>query len=142
MYKVKCFLFLGNVASEYKEFSEWYLKTFSQAILTSILRVLVAYQQNVYVSPRVMQLALNYVNTGVSHALTWKLIKPHILVSIFFYLFVLCQLRSFLLKKVSRNYSLHKLVWQSSTNNIYSSAIIVFCVHQLSINSCCLQAQT
>ena len=84
MYKVKYFLFLGNVASEYKEFSEWYLKTFSQAILTSILRVLVAYQQNVYVSPRVMQLALNYVNTGVSHALTWKLIKPHILVSIFF----------------------------------------------------------
>lgn len=72
------------MASEYKEFSEWYLKTFSQAILTSILRVLVAYQQNVYVSPRVMQLALNYVNTGVSHALTWKLIKPHILVSNFF----------------------------------------------------------
>jgi len=69
----------GNVASEYKDFSEWYLKTFSQAILTSILRVLNAYRQNVYVSPRVMQLALNYVNTGVSHALTWKLIKPHIL---------------------------------------------------------------
>ena len=76
--------FLGNVASEYKEFSEWYLKTFSQAILTSILRVLVVYQSGVYVSPRVMQLALNYVNTGVSHALTWKLIKPHILVSKFF----------------------------------------------------------
>ena len=74
--------FLGNVASEYKEFSEWYLKTFSQAILTSILRVLVVYQSGVYVSPRVMQLALNYVNTGVSHALTWKLIKPHILVSL------------------------------------------------------------
>jgi len=69
----------GNVASEYKEFSEWYLKTFSTAILNSILRVLVVYQQGVYVSPRVMQLALNYVNTGVSHALTWKLIKPHIL---------------------------------------------------------------
>ena len=77
-------VFLGNVASEYKEFSEWYLKTFSQAILTSILRVLVVYQSGVYVSPRVMQLALNYVNTGVSHALTWKLIKPHILVSKFF----------------------------------------------------------
>ncbi len=26
-----------------------------------------------------MQQALNYVNTGVSHALTWKLMKPHIL---------------------------------------------------------------
>lgn len=71
----------GNVSKEYKDFSEWYLKTFSSAILASILKVLDAYRQpGVYVSPRVMQLALNYVNTGVSHALTWKLIKPHILV--------------------------------------------------------------
>lgn len=77
----------GNVSKEYKEFSEWYLKTFSSAILTSILKVLDAYRRGVYVSPRVMQLALNYVNTGVSHALTWKLIKPHILVRPFQSLF-------------------------------------------------------
>ena len=32
-----------------------------------------------YVSPRVMQQALNYVNTAISHAHSWKLIKPHML---------------------------------------------------------------
>merc|ERR1719394_920109 len=69
----------GNVGSDYKEFSEWYLKTFSQGILASIFKLLDAYRRSIYVSPRVMQQALNYVNTGVSHALTWKLIKPHIL---------------------------------------------------------------
>jgi hypothetical protein len=67
------------VSSEYKDFSEWFLKAFSQGILSSILKVLDVYRRGIFVSPRVMQLALNYVNTGVSHALTWKLIKPHIL---------------------------------------------------------------
>merc|ERR1719232_421022 len=43
------------------------------------LKVLDAFRRQIYVSARVMQLSLNYVNTGVSHALTWKLIKPHIL---------------------------------------------------------------
>ena len=69
----------GNVACEYKDFSEWYLKTFSNALLASVLKVLDAFRRQIYVSARVMQLSLNYVNTGVSHALTWKLIKPHIL---------------------------------------------------------------
>lgn len=69
----------GNVVNEYKEFSEWFLKTFSQGILASILKLLDAYRRGHYVSPRVMQQSLNYVNTGVSHALTWKVIKPHIL---------------------------------------------------------------
>jgi len=69
----------GNVGSDYKEFSEWYLKTFSQGILASIFKLLDAYRRSIYVSPRVMQQALNYVNTGVSHAATWKLIKVHIL---------------------------------------------------------------
>ena len=69
----------GNVGSDYKEFSEWYLKTFSQGILASIFKLLDAYRRGIYVSPRVMQQALNYVNTGVSHAATWKLIKVHIL---------------------------------------------------------------
>jgi len=45
----------GNVSAEYKDFSEWFLKTFSQAILSSILKVLDAYRRGVYVSPRVMQ---------------------------------------------------------------------------------------
>ena len=73
------------MASEYKEWSEWYLKTFhgtnnrNPNLLTSILKLLDAFRNKVYVSPRVMQLGLNYVNTAVSHALTWKILKPHII---------------------------------------------------------------
>ena len=35
-------------------------------------------------APRVLQQTLNYTNQGVSHALTWKNLKPHIQVIIFF----------------------------------------------------------
>ena len=67
------------MTKEYKEFSEWFLKTFSSGILTSMLKNLDQYRRKVYVSPRVMQQALNYINTAVSHAHSWKLIKPHML---------------------------------------------------------------
>jgi len=69
----------GSVTKEYKEFSEWFLKTFSGGILAAMLKNLDQYRQQVYVSPRVMQQALNYINTAVSHAHSWKLIKPHML---------------------------------------------------------------
>merc|ERR1719351_517796 len=68
----------GNVATEYKDFSEWFLKTFSQGILTSIFKIFDAYRRGTYISPRVMQKALNYVTTGVSHATSWFTIKSHI----------------------------------------------------------------
>ena len=57
------------------------MKTFHQpnGILTSILKFLDDYRKGKYISPRVMQLSLNYINTAVSHALTWKILKPHIL---------------------------------------------------------------
>lgn len=35
-------------------------------------------------APRVLQQTLNYINQGVSHALTWKNLKPHIQVIIFY----------------------------------------------------------
>ena len=35
-------------------------------------------------APRVLQQTLNYINKGVSHALTWKNLKPHIQVTIFY----------------------------------------------------------
>jgi len=69
----------GSVTKEYKEFSEWFLKTFSGGILMAMLKSLDQYRQKIYVSPRVMQQALNYINTAVSHAHSWKLIKPHML---------------------------------------------------------------
>ena len=68
-----------SVTKEYKEFAEWYLKTFSGGILTSMLKNLDQFRRKMYVSPRVMQQALNYVNTAISHAHSWKLIKPHML---------------------------------------------------------------
>ncbi|XP_030844944.1 importin-7 isoform X2 [Strongylocentrotus purpuratus] len=68
----------GNVTKEYVKFSDWYLKSFSVSVLTNVLRILEQYRQKNYLAPRVMQLALNYLNTAVSHGLSWKVIKPHI----------------------------------------------------------------
>ena len=44
-----------------------------------MLKNLDQFRRKMYVSPRVMQQALNYVNTAISHAHSWKLIKPHML---------------------------------------------------------------
>ena len=53
----------------------------SRPHLTSVLKNLDQYRRKLYESPRVMQQALNYINTAVSlsHAHSWKLIKPHML---------------------------------------------------------------
>ncbi|PIK52316.1 putative importin-7 isoform X2 [Apostichopus japonicus] len=62
----------GSVVKHYVQFSDWYLKTFSDVILKTLLKILDQFRQNQYVSPRVLQQALNYVNTG-----SWKIMKPH-----------------------------------------------------------------
>lgn len=67
----------GNVNKPYAEFSEWYLQTFSSGILEVLLRLLDAYRGGSWLPPRVLQQTLNYVNQAVSHALTWRLLKPH-----------------------------------------------------------------
>lgn len=67
----------GGVVSEYEEFAKWYLKTFSAGILEVLLKILDQYRQRVYVSPRVMQQTLNYIDQGVSHAHCWVMLKPH-----------------------------------------------------------------
>ncbi|PNF26978.1 Importin-7, partial [Cryptotermes secundus] len=67
----------GNVTKEYKEFAEWYLKTFSAGILEVLLKILDQYRRKIYVSPRVIQQTVNYINQGVSHAFSWKFLKPH-----------------------------------------------------------------
>ncbi|XP_059170655.1 importin-7-like [Physella acuta] len=68
----------GNVIKEYTEFSEWYLKTFSCGVLNVLLKQLEGYRQKMFVAPRVLQQTLNYINQGISHAFSWKFIKPHI----------------------------------------------------------------
>ncbi|XP_005102563.1 importin-7 isoform X2 [Aplysia californica] len=67
----------GNVTKEYNDFSEWYLKTFSCGVLNVLLKLLEGYRQKVYVAPRVLQQSLNYINQGISHAFSWKFIKPY-----------------------------------------------------------------
>ncbi|CAG2214732.1 IPO7 [Mytilus edulis] len=67
----------GNVTKEYNAFAEWYLKAFSGGIIAVLFKVLDQYRQKIYVAPRVMQQVLNYLNQGVSHAFSWKYMKPH-----------------------------------------------------------------
>ncbi|KAL7049000.1 hypothetical protein ACKWTF_003564 [Chironomus riparius] len=68
----------GNVVSkEYEEFSKWYLETFSTGILQVQFKVLDEYRKKQWVSPRVLTDILNYMKNSVSHAHSWKIIKPH-----------------------------------------------------------------
>ncbi|XP_041366189.1 importin-7-like [Gigantopelta aegis] len=67
----------GTVTKEYQQFAEWYLKSFSAGILQVLLKLLDEYRQHIYIAPRVLQQALNYINQGISHAFSWKFIKPH-----------------------------------------------------------------
>ncbi|XP_066600372.1 importin-7 [Prorops nasuta] len=67
----------GNVTKEYKDFSEWYLRTFSGGILEVLLKILDQYRRKIYISPRVIQQSINYINQSVSHAFSWTFLKPH-----------------------------------------------------------------
>ena len=49
---------------DYKEFSEWYLQTFSAGILEVLLKILDQYRRKIYVSPRVLQQSINYIDQG------------------------------------------------------------------------------
>lgn len=67
----------GSVTKEYRDFAEYFLKAYSAGILEVLLKLLDQYRQKIYISPRVLQLALNYINEAVSHAFSWKFLKPH-----------------------------------------------------------------
>jgi len=69
----------GKVLPDYEEFSTWYIKSFSGGIIEVLVKMLDQYRQKVYIAPRVIQQTLNYLNEGVSHSLTWKLMKPHLI---------------------------------------------------------------
>ncbi|KAJ7344452.1 hypothetical protein JRQ81_000402 [Phrynocephalus forsythii] len=68
----------GNVSKEYNEFAEVFLKAFAVGVQQVLLKVLYQYKEKHYMAPRVLQQTLNYINQGVSHAVTWKNLKPHI----------------------------------------------------------------
>nr|SZF06517.1 importin-7 isoform X1 [Psoroptes ovis] len=65
-------------SKEYKQFGRWYMETFSVGIIQVILKMLDQYNQKVYLPQRVLQQAINYLNTCVEHIYTWKILKPNI----------------------------------------------------------------
>ncbi|XP_077356952.1 importin-8 isoform X2 [Festucalex cinctus] len=67
----------GNVTKEYFEFADFFLKTYAVALQQVLLQVVDQYRHKQYVTPRVLQQCLNYLNQGLSHSLTWKHMKPH-----------------------------------------------------------------
>lgn len=67
----------GNVLKEYKQFSDWFLKTYAVGLQQSIMLMLGKRLRNEFVSPRVTQIAFAFLSTGVTHSLTWKALKPH-----------------------------------------------------------------
>jgi hypothetical protein len=67
----------GQVANEYKQFADYYLKNFVSPSTQTVLKVLDSYRNKEYISPRVMFLALSYLQTAVGHAFSWKFLKPH-----------------------------------------------------------------
>lgn len=70
----------NNVQKEYKSFAEWYINTFSFLVIQTIIKILEQFAIGQYVSPRVMQQALNYLNTAVLHSMTWKMLKNDMMV--------------------------------------------------------------
>nr|XP_033806562.1 importin-8 isoform X3 [Geotrypetes seraphini] len=68
----------GNVTKEYFDFSEFFLKTYAVGIQQVLLKILDQYRQKQYIASRVLQQALNYLNQGIIHSVTWKQMKPHI----------------------------------------------------------------
>ncbi|XP_057712393.1 importin-8 [Corythoichthys intestinalis] len=67
----------GNVTKEYLEFADFFLTTYAVGLQQVLLKVLDQYRQKQYVTPRVLQQSLNYLNQGLSHSLTWKQMKPN-----------------------------------------------------------------
>uniref|UniRef100_A0A3Q3WKQ5 Importin N-terminal domain-containing protein n=1 Tax=Mola mola TaxID=94237 RepID=A0A3Q3WKQ5_MOLML len=52
-------------------------RLFERSGICVLLKVVDQHRQKQYVTPRVLQQCINYLNQGLSHSLTWKQMKPH-----------------------------------------------------------------
>eukprot|EP00128_Syssomonas_multiformis_P012794 Colp12_sorted_trinity150504_noHs@10933 len=66
------------VTKEYKQFAEYYVNNFSKQVLELLVEQLRERRQGKYLTPRLMQIMVNYICTGVSHSKSWKVLKPHL----------------------------------------------------------------
>ncbi|CAB4022999.1 Importin-7, partial, partial [Paramuricea clavata] len=67
----------GSIDTVYETFATYFCKTFAVGNTQTVLKILDHQRRKIYVAPRVVQMALNYLNNGVSNALHWKVMKPH-----------------------------------------------------------------
>eukprot|EP00108_Taenia_solium_P003371 TsM_000162000 transcript=TsM_000162000 gene=TsM_000162000 len=67
----------GNVQKKYASFAEWYLKSFSNQVLTTFLKICDAYRQQTFISPIVLAETLSYLSAALTHAFCWKIIRPY-----------------------------------------------------------------
>ncbi|CAF0777814.1 unnamed protein product [Didymodactylos carnosus] len=64
------------------DFAQFYLKGFSAKVIGNIFNLLDFYRRKIFISPRVIQLSLNYLRESVRHAFSWKLVSNNIVVLI------------------------------------------------------------
>lgn len=57
------------------DFANYWLKQFSSKMMMIQLNILKQKQDGLYVAPRVLQQILNYIETAVGHAHTWRILK-------------------------------------------------------------------
>ncbi|XP_039266742.2 importin-7-like [Styela clava] len=65
----------GTVSQEYNQFSEFFLRRYAVGATHVLLKVLGDYSKGKYVSPRVLQQTMQFLEQGVSHSQTWKVMK-------------------------------------------------------------------
>lgn len=69
----------GRVAANCEEFAVWYVKAFTPGSMQVVMHLLQQHAAGTYVSPRVLQNCLDYLDTCVALSYTWKLLKTHVL---------------------------------------------------------------
>ncbi len=70
----------GNISygeEAQKAFAQHFLDNWAVTLLQIVMEQLSQFAQGQYVSPRVLQRSLEYVENAVNHGKTWKVMKAH-----------------------------------------------------------------
>ncbi|ETN79679.1 Importin-beta protein [Necator americanus] len=70
----------NQVEKQYAAFANHFLVNWSRPALAAMLMILNAHRNGIFVSDRVLFLALSFTNTAVAHSHCWRTMKPHALV--------------------------------------------------------------
>jgi hypothetical protein len=67
----------GGVTKEYKEFAQYYLNNYSEGALQVVFKLMELYRSGAFVAEKVMRDGILYLKNAVSHAHSWKFMKPY-----------------------------------------------------------------